>query len=218
MNSNLKITSALLISGLFLTQMLTAQVAGDVRATGDVRNSQSATTTSAKKTAPVAPPNNGVKTYPTDGQRTYPMDGQRTYPTDGQKTYPTDGQRTYPTDGDDDDAVSEGIPPQPVPLELEIRGHDWHVTGGIAGGRVAILMGLELSPFTLPGGAEITIVPLAVLSSGVFGQFGEFIFTLGYDAKAVQGLKVHFQAISEDAEGRLRTSGHRTLDFTSIGR
>jgi hypothetical protein len=188
MKTSMKISSALLISGLFLSTSLVAQA-------------------------------KGMSSADTDGtQGTQPLDkSARTQPVDtGKDTQPIDsGKDTQPIDGGmqikDVNATGRNQ------LHLVIEGHDFSIRGGEAGEACAILVGLELMAYPLPGGEELNIFPLLVVAQGQFDESGEFSVMIGYDAKMLSPVAYHLQAVSVDENGQFWTSNVQTLDFSDLG-
>ena len=77
------------------------------------------------------------------------------------------------------------------------------------GARCGIMVGLQRISYSLPGGAELAVQPMAFLPIGEFDDDGVFTHIIGLDAKAIRNLTILFQAIAvdgEDEQQTLRTS------------
>ena len=102
-------------------------------------------------------------------------------------------------------------------VALTVAGHDLRVSGGEASDACAVLLGLSLRTTPLPGGARLLIDPLAILTIGRLDAKGELHLLLGYDAKMLDKIRYHFQAVTVgQLDGAFRATNVGTLDFTKL--
>jgi hypothetical protein len=193
MNSSKIISSALLISGLFLSHNTAAQDKDSADARRD----------------------NGVDVQQADVQQTDVQQTDVQQTDDSAQTQEFDNSRQTQDVEDPSNGTSASI--LPAPLGFEIAGHEFRISGGKAGNLCGIMFGFDLDGYLLPSGAMMYVKPLLIFGIGRFDASGTHRFTVGYDAKMLVNMKYHFQAIAlEGKDQYIRTSELRTLDFTDL--
>jgi hypothetical protein len=94
-------------------------------------------------------------------------------------------------------------------LDFSMQDNQVRIAGGKFGDRVALLIGFEQAYIPLPGAAILRLVPLAIVSQGVFNANGEFKFTLPMpthdadgEAASTSPMKIYLQALSVRSESQ----------------
>lgn len=106
----------------------------------------------------------------------------------------------------------------PLPLSLEIDGHEFRVSGGQPGDLCGIVIGFERASIPLPSGSLLLVNPVAFLGLGRFDALGEFRVVIGWDGKMLSQIEYHFQGFALQGESQeLVTSDRETLDFRNVG-
>ncbi len=116
-------------------------------------------------------------------------------------------------DADIQDAAEK---PQQPQLHLQLNG-DMLSLSGVADANFAVVLGLQLKTYPLPGGAKLHVDPLVVLIQGQFDATGDYEHSLISIVPAQFNEEITFyaQAVSESA-GKYSTSNVLTIVFDGV--